>query len=398
MISISLFCRTSTLAGALLGLVLDQPQLFAQAKKVALPPPNATPSASNPAKVVAQPAGKTLNLPAGFAAEEFASGFQKPRYMLELPGGTVLVTESVADGAVLVVKPGLAPKKLITGLDRPFGMALWKDYLYVAEAQAIKRYKLDAKAVTVGAAEEIVPLKGYGKGHWTRGLAFDKKGEKLYVSLGSSSNIDPGDPKDRAVVNVYNPDGSGHQVLAGGLRNPVSIHMNPVSGKLWSTVQERDGLGDDLVPDFFTEIKPGAFYGWPYAYIGPNEEPRRKGEAPDLVAKTIVPDVILPAHAAVMDFTFCTSKKFPAKYRNGAFLAYRGSSNRAKRVGYSVVFVPFKDGKPSGPPEEFLSGWMMGADEKEVWGRPVGVLQLADGSLLVSEDGNNKIWRVWYKG
>lgn len=385
-------------ACALLGVVLGQPSLLAQSKKVTLPPPNATPSASNPAKVVAQPAGKTLNLPAGFVAEEFATGFQKPRYMLELPGGPVLVTESVADGSVLVVKPGSAPQKLITGLDRPFGMALWKDYLYVAEAQAIKRYKLDAKAVTVGAAEEIVPLKGYGKGHWTRGLAFDKKGEKLYVSVGSSSNVDPGDPKDRAVVNVYNPDGSGHQVVAGGLRNPVSIHMNPVSGKLWSTVQERDGLGDDLVPDFFTEIKPGAFYGWPYAYIGPNEEPRRKGEAPELVAKTVVPDVVLPAHAAVMDFTFCTSKKFPAKYRNGAFLAFRGSSNRAKRVGYSVVFVPFKDGKPAGPPEEFLSGWMMGADEKEVWGRPVGVLQLADGSLLVSEDGNNKIWRVWFKG
>ena len=372
--------------------------VFGQPKKVELPPPNATPSTSNPAKVVAKPADRQLKLPAGFAAEEFASGFTKPRFMLELPGGTVLVTESVADGSVLAVTPGTSPKKLITGLDRPFGMALWKDYLYVAEAQAVKRYKLDAKAVSVGAAEEIVPLKGYGKGHWTRGLAFDKKGEKLYVSVGSASNVDPGDPKDRAAVNVYNPDGSGHAVVAGGLRNPVSIRINPDSGKLWSTVQERDGLGDDLVPDFFTEIKPGAFYGWPYAYIGPNEEPRRKGEAPELVAKTVVPDVILPAHAAVMDFIFSSSKKFPAKYRNGAFLAYRGSSNRAKRVGYSVVFVPFKAGKPAGPPEEFLSGWMMSPDDKEVWGRPVGLLQLSDGSLLVSEDGNNKIWRVWYKG
>jgi glucose/arabinose dehydrogenase len=195
---------------------------------------------------------------------------------------------------------------------------------------------------------------------------------------------------------VYNPDGSGHEILATGLRNPVSIRWNPVSGKLWSTVQERDGLGDDLVPDYFTEVKKGAFYGWPYAYIGAHEEPRHKGEAPELVKKSIEPDVVLPAHASVMDFIFYTGKQFPKKYANGAFLAYRGSSSRTKRFGYSVVFIPFKNGKPAGDPEDFVTGWMLGEDKKEVWGRPVGLLQMSDGSLLVSEDGNNIIWRVSY--
>jgi glucose/arabinose dehydrogenase len=375
-------------------LSLSAPAPAAETGKVKLPAPYHTPSATNGPKVIPQPDGRQLSVPDGFRVEEFAGGFQKPRYMIQLPGGTVLVTDSVAKGSVYAIGADRSKKPLLTGLDRPFGMALWKDYLYVSEAEAIKRYKFNAKTMEIGAAETVVPLTGYGKGHWTRSLVFDRKGQKLYVSVGSGSNVDAGDPKDRAAVNVYNPDGSGHEILASGLRNPVSIRWNPVGGKLWSTVQERDALGDDLVPDFFTEVKPGGFYGWPYAYIGPNEEPRRKGESPELVKKTIEPDVLLPAHVAVMDFIFYTGKQFPAKYRNGAFLAYRGSSNRSKRVGYSVVFVPFKGGKPAGPPEDFLTGWMMGADQREVWGRPVGLLQMADGSLLVSEDGNNKIYRI----
>lgn len=382
----------------LLGLTLSAGFALAQSNKVNLPAPNPAGSTANGAKVVPQPPGKQLQVPAGFAVEEYASGFSKPRGLLQLPGGQILVTESIAKGGVYVVEKGQPKKPLIEGLDRPFGLALWKDYLYVSESQAIKRFKLDAKALTVGPAEVVVPLTGYDKGHTSRSIAFDKKGRKMYVSVGSASNIDLGDPENRAAINVYNPDGSGHEVMAGGLRNPVSVRVNPVSGKLWVTVQERDGLGDELVPDFFTEVKPGAFYGWPYAYIGQNEEPRHKGKNPAAVAKTIVPDVLLPAHAAVMDFIFYTGKQFPAKYKNGAFLAYRGSSNRAKRLGYSVVFVPFSGGKPAGTPENFLTGWMLGEDQKEVWGRPVGILQLADGSLLVSEDGNNKLWRITFKG
>ena len=370
----------------------------AENKKPQLPAPFVTPSATNPPKVVPQPDGRQLTVPAGFTVTEFASGFTKPRIMLQLPGGAVLVTDSIANGSIIALTDnGKTRKPLITGMARPFGMAFHDGYLYVSEDEAIKRFKVDEKALTVGAAESLVSLKGYTKGHWTRSIAIDSKAKKLYVSVGSGSNVDTGDPANRAAINVYNMDGSSPEIFATGLRNPVSIKFNPASKQLWTTVQERDGLGDDLVPDFFTSVKKDAFYGWPYAYIGPNEEPRHKGEAPEKVAKTVVPDVILPAHVAAMDFTFYSGKLFPAKYKNGAFIALRGSGNRSKRIGYSVVFIPFKGGKPAGAPEDFLGGWMMDAGQKEVWGRPVGVAQLNDGSLLVSEDGNNKIWHISYK-
>ena len=363
--------------------------------KVKLPAPYATPSASNSSKLIERPAGAKLTVPPGFKAEDWGSVFKKPRFMVQLSTGTVLVADSIPKGSVVAVTNGVH-KDLISNLDRPSALALWKDYLYVAEAEAIKRYKVDATALTVGPAEMVVPLKDYGKGHWTRSLAFDKKGEKLYVGVGSGSNIDLGDPEDRAAINTYNPDGSGHQIFATGLRNPVTIRINPANQVLWATVQERDGLGDGLVPDFFTSIGKGKFYGWPYAYIGANEEPRHKGVKPDLVAKSVEPDVVLPAHAAVMDFIFYTGKQFPAKYRNGAFLVYRGSANRADRLGYSINFLPFKGGKPVGDPVEFLGGFMLGQNSRDVWARPVGILQMNDGSLLLSEDGNNKIYRISY--
>lgn len=370
----------------------------ADPKKVQLPAPYHTPSATNPPKVVGQPDGRQLTVPAGFTIKEFAGGFKKPRIMLQLPSGPVLVADSVPGGSVIALTNfGKQRKDLITGLARPFGLALHQGYLYVSEDEAIKRFKLDESNLSAGPAESVVSLKGYNKGHWTRSIAFEPKTGKMFVSVGSGSNVDTGDPANRAAINVYNPDGSGHQIFATGLRNPVSISFHPTSRQLWTTVQERDGLGDDLVPDFFTSVKQGAFYGWPFAYIGPNEEPRHKGAAPDMVAKTIAPDVVLPAHVAAMDFLFYTGKQFPSRYRNGAFIAQRGSGNRSKRIGYNVVFIPFKGAKPNGPPEEFLGGWMMDAGQREVWGRPVGIAQLTDGSLLVSEDGNNKIWHLSYK-
>jgi glucose/arabinose dehydrogenase len=371
----------------------------ASSRKFTLPAPDPAGSKPNPPKMIPQPAGATLHVPQGFRTELYAKGLDKPRCMVQLPSGEVLVTEATAKGAVAMLSSAGSEKRVvISGLDRPFGMALFDGYLYVAEAEAIKRYKLDGKSMPSASGEVVVPLQGYGKGHWTRSIAFDTKAKKMYVSVGSGSNVDPGDPADRAAINVYNPDGSGHAVIAGGLRNPVSIRFHPVSRKLWATVQERDGLGDELVPDFFTEVRKGAFYGWPYAYIGSNEEPRLKGQKPELVKKAIEPDVLLGPHVAVMDCAFYTGSQFPARYKNGAFLAYRGSSGRTKRTGYSVHFVPFSGGKPSGPPEEFASGWMLGEDVKEVWGRPVGLVQLNDGSLLVSEDGNNTVWRISYGG
>ena len=228
-------------------------------------------------------------------------------------------------------------------------------------------------------------------------LPFSKDSTKMYVAVGSSGDLVEGDPENRAAINEYNPDGSGARVYATGLRNPVGLRVQPETGRLWATVQERNELGDELVADFFTSVQPGGFYGWPYAYLGPHEDPRLIGKQTELVKTALVPDVVLQAHCAVLDFTFYEGKSFPAKYRQGAFLANHGSSNRADRVGYSLSFVPFKNGKPTGKPQDFVTGWMTGAGEKEVWGRPVGLLSLRDGSLLVSDDGGKKIWRVAYQ-
>jgi glucose/arabinose dehydrogenase len=279
-----------------------------------------------------------------------------------------------------------------------FISALTDGYLYVGEPESIKRYKYDAKAMTAGPGQEIISLKGFGGGHWTRSLLFSNDGKRLCVGTGSGSNVSPGEDPRRAAINCYNPDGSGHEILASGTRNPIGLHYYPGTDTLWAAVQERDELGDDLVPDYFTHIQKGAFYGWPFAYAGPHEDPRNKGMRPDLVDKTIPGDVLLGSHVAVLDFIFYTGSQFPKEYQGGAFLAYHGSWNRAQRVGQSIAFIPFKDGKPSGPIREVLTGWMLGPDKREVWGRPVAILQLPDGSLLISEDGNNRIWHLSYHG
>jgi glucose/arabinose dehydrogenase len=218
----------------------------------------------------------------------------------------------------------------------------------------------------------------------------------MYVSVGSGSNVDAGEDPRRAAINSYNPDGTGHSIYASGMRNPVDIHWYPGSDVMWAAVQERDALGDDLVPDYFTHVTPGGFYGWPYAYIGPHEDPRRKGEHQELVAKTIVPDVLLGSHVAVLSFDFYQGSQFPARYKGGAFLTFHGSWNRSSRVGQSIAFIPFRDGKPSGPREDFLTGWMIAPESKKVWGRPVGICEMADGSMLISDDGGKKVWRVSY--
>ena len=365
---------------------------------VTLPAPYATPSSNNQPRVVGRPAGAQLKVPTGFSIEEYLSDFQIPRYMLLGPNKELLVADSGRNGSGCVwIFQGKERKKLIEGLDRPYGLAFWKDYLYVGETLSIKRYKYDAKAMSAGPGEEVVSYKDFGMGHWTRSVLFDRKGEKMYVGVGSQSNVDAGENPLRAAINRYNPDGSGHETFASGTRNPIGLHWYPGTDVLWAAVQERDALGDDLVPDYFTHIQQGGFYGWPFAYAGPNEDPRRKGENPALVAKTIKGDVLLPAHVAVLDFTFYTGKQFPKQYQGGAFLAFHGSWNRSQRIGYEVAFVPFENGKPSGAAQDFLTGWMTDAASRDVWGRPVGVLEMPDGSLLVSDDGGRKIWRVSFK-
>lgn len=384
------------------------------AAAVNLPPPYATPSADNHPTVIAKPAQAQLHLPAGFNISVWAQGFEMPRYMLRGEHSEILLSDSGGNakaaavghgrtggntGKVYVFPDGQASgrKELLSGLNRPYGLALWRNYLYVAEADSVKRYPYDASASTVGKPEEVISLRGFDKGHWTRGLLFDSSGSKLYVGIGSAGNVDTGEDSRRAAINRYDPDGRNHEIFASGTRNPTAIHWYPGSNTLWAAVQERDDLGDNLVPDYFTHVEAGQFYGWPYAYIGQHHDPRIR-DSRNMTAKTVVPDVLLGSHVAVLDFTFYTGQQFPAEYRGGAFLAYRGSWNRSARVGYEVAFLPFRNGKPEGQPRDFLTGWMISPQNKDVWGRPVGILELKDGSLLVSDDGGRKIWRITYNG
>jgi len=381
------------------GLLIAAGAFALQVSRVKLPEPYHTPPANNRPQVIARPEGTKLVLPKGFEIEVYAEGFERPRYMMLGPGRELLLSDSMPNGkGAVYVLNGKDRRKIIEGLDRPYGLALWKDYLYVAETTSLKRYKYDAKAMSAGKGEEVVPMPDFGQGHWTRTVQFDAEGKKMYLTIGSGSNVSTGEDARRAAINRYNPDGTGHEIYATGLRNVIGLRWYPGAATLWAAVQERDGLGDDLVPDYFTTVKQGGFYGWPYAYIGPHEEPRNKGEKPDLVSKTITPDVVLGAHVAVLDHIFYTGRQFPKQYQGGALLALHGSWNRAKRVGYSVVWIPFKDGKPAGSTQDFLTGFMLDPDKREVWGRPVGLLQMPDGSVLVSDDGGNKIWRISYKG
>ena len=365
-----------------------------------LPEPYHTESATNPPRLIPRPKQASLSVPEGFVVEEYLSDFLRPRFMLLGPEGEVLLSD-IAAGVVYVIRDKVAAP-LISNLDRPYGMAFYQDWLYVAETSSVKRYKYSSKQGSVGQGEEIIPLDSYATGHITRSILFDETVGKLYLTVGSASNVELGEPPIRAAVSRYNADGTGYELFATGIRNPIGLKWYPYangteSKVLWATSHERDGLGDDLVPDYFTRVQEAGFYGWPYAYIGPHEDPRHPGVAPDKVRQTLYPSVLLGSHVGSMDFTFYTGTQFPEKYQGGAFLALHGSWNRSKRTGYKIVFVPFKKGQPVSGPEDFLTGWMLAEDKKEVWGRPVAVLQMPDGSLLISDDGAGKLWQVSYR-
>ncbi len=362
-----------------------------------LPAPYATPSAGNPPIVTGPPNGARLHLPPGFRINVFAGGFDDPRTMLLAPNGDVIVAEP-GGGRITILRDanhdGVAEarSKFASGLNSPFGLALLGGYLYVGNEDAVVRYgyhpgELEAS----GKPQTITPLPGGG--HSTRGLLVSRDGTKLYVSVGSASNVSREDPP-RAAILIMNPDGSGRRTFASGLRNPIGMALEPHGGALWTVVNERDGLGDDLVPDYATEVRDGAFYGWPYAYLGRHEDPRRRGERPDLVARTIAPSLLIQAHSAPIGMAFYTGTMFPAEYRGNAFVALHGSWNRTKRTGYKIIRIPFKNGQPTGGYDDFLAGWMTDEDSKRVWGRPACLLVLGDGSLLISDDGAGKIWRV----
>ncbi len=391
-----------------------------------LPPPFHTPWFRKPTRVVAMPDGHQLTVPPGFTVNLFADKLQFARFMALAPNGDVLLAEPIRGAAKITVlrdadKDGVAETRetFTTGLNRPFGLAFWKNYLYVGNNDSVVRFTYKpGQTAADGPPEKVADLppsdaaldedtasrlhidlnqtRGYN--HWTRNLVFNPAGTKMYVTVGSSTNATPESDARRAAINEYDPDGTAHRVFASGLRNPVGLAYFPGTNTLWTAVNERDQLGDDLVPDYITSVRDGAFYGWPYSYIGQHVDPTVKAPRPDLVAKAIVPDVLLPSHSAALGLIFYTGSQFPAEYRHSAFVALHGSINRSKLSGYSVVRVPFGNGKPSGPPEDFLSGFIARDDEdKQAWGRPVGLLQMPDGSLLVSDDGGNRVWRVSYR-
>ena len=370
-----------------------------------MPKPFETKSAMRSSKEVPQPSDAKLFLPKGFRVNVFAEGnFREPRWMTLAPNGDVFLSDSRANSIIVLRdknKDGVAEERFVFSdkLSQPFGMAFHKDWFYVANTDSIVRFKYQSgQTAAIGEPEKLVQLTpgGYNQ-HWTRNIIFSPDGSKMFVSIGSATNVSvEADPR-RAAISVYDPDGRNHRIYAGGLRNPIGLAWNPKTGDLWTAVNERDGLGDDLVPDYVTSVKDGGFYGWPYSYIGSIEDPRRKGEAPELVSKAIVPDVLLTSHSAALGIVFYEGKMFPKEYQGDAFVALHGSWNRQKLTGYKIIRVRFKDGKLVGNSyEDFLSGWLPDENSNEVWGRPVGLLVAPDGALLITDDGGNKVWRVSY--
>jgi glucose/arabinose dehydrogenase/cytochrome c2 len=411
----------------------DTPGRVHRIDAASLPPPYSTPSASNNPRIVARPADGKLAVPPGFRVEVFANGLAGPRKMLVAPNGDILVSE-MRGGRISVLHPApdgaRAAKTEIysQGLSLPFGLAFYPNaknpqWLYVAETNRVIRYAYAVGNVAPSSpAEVVVPYLPSGGGHSTRDIAFSADGAQMFVSVGSGSNVAETMPKktpgeiraweathglgaawdreaDRAAVLVFDAKSpAGPKLYATGLRNCVSLTTQPANGSLWCTTNERDALGDDLVPDYSTRLTPGGFYGWPWYYIGSNQDPRLKDQRPDLNGHVLVPDVLYQSHSAALNLTFYTASTgrsaFPAEYVGDAFAAFHGSWNRSLRTGYKLVRVHMKNHLPSGDYEDFLTGFIV--DNQSVWGRPVATTELADGSLLMSEDSGGIIYRISY--
>lgn len=377
-----------------------------------LPQPFGTDSASKPPQVIPPPQSPVLRVPPGFVVNVFADNLDAPRWLALTPTGDVLVTETRqnrirllrdANGdGVAEVRQNFATSE--NGLNIPFGMAFAPGYFFLGNTAEVRRFPyINGQQKLTGTGQKIADLPGGGYNqHWTRNVVISPDSKKLYVSVGSQSNADI-EPLPRASVQVMNLDGKNQQTFASGLRNPVGLDFHPKSGQLYTTVNERDGLGDDLVPDYLTRIRQGQFYGWPYTYLKPNLlDPRHvqngTSQRPDLAAKTLMPDVLFQAHSAALGVQFYDGKTFPKKYHHGAFVAFRGSWNRNAGTGYKIVFVPFNAKfRPEGYYEDFLTGFLTDPSGPKTWGRPVGLLVLPDGSLLFTEEGNNRIYRVQYR-
>lgn len=372
-----------------------------------LPPPYATVSAVNFPTLVPQPPGVMPQVLKGFRVEKFAFNLVNPRMIRTAPNGDIFVSESQANRIRLLRDAdgdGIPEVSEIfaEGLNLPFGIAFYPvgdnpQYVYVANTDSVVRFPYHCgDTVARGPSEMIINNLPTG-GHITRDVVFSKEGTRMYVSIGSMANVSDDEAEaGRARILEFTPDGGNERVFAYGLRNPVSMAIQPGTGQLWVTVNERDELGDDLVPDYVTHVEDGGFYGWPWYYIGANPDPRLPGGRPDLVDKLIVPDVLEQAHSASLGLTFYTGDQYPHKYQNFAFAALHGSWNRSVRTGYKVVYLPIHDGRASGEYVDFMTGFV--TPEGDVWGRPVALTVGRDGALYVSDDGGNAIWRVSYVG
>jgi len=387
-------------------------------EEVNLPEPYATKSVSNNSKIIGWDKNATPTAPEGFMVSNYADSFDHPRWIYVADNGDVFVAESNSPHSALekvtgknksadrisllrdANGDGIAETRTVflKGLNMPFGMLIIGDNFYVANTDGVVQYPYKAGSNSITAqGKKIVSLPA-GPRHWTRNIVTNAAKNKIYIAIGSSSNVaEDGIEKEARRANILevNLDGTGEKIYASGLRNPVGMDWAPGTGTLWTAVNERDELGDELVPDYLTSVKEGGFYGWPYSYFGQHEDPRLKDKnRPDLVKQALVPDVSLGSHTASLGLTFYKANAFPEKYQGGAFIGQHGSWNRSTLSGYKVVYVPFKNGKPAGKQEDFLTGFIADGAKSEVHGRPVGVAVLKDGSLLVADDGANILWRV----
>jgi glucose/arabinose dehydrogenase len=382
-----------------------------------LPPPHTTASVDNGPHVVDRPATAWPQAPDGFKVELYADKLNNPRLIRTAPNGDLFVAESKADQVRVlhgVGRDGRVQRVEVFAHDlrQPFGIAFYPPgndprWVYVANTDSVWRFPYRGGDLVARGPHETITtqIQGGGRlrggGHWTRDLAFSPDGKKMYVSVGSRSNNDDtdGNPAEEHRANILelNPDGTGLRVFASGIRNAVGIAVHPRTRELWASVNERDRLGDDLVPDYITHVKDGGFYGWPWFYIGGNPDPRHAGKHAELRDKVIVPDVLVQAHHASLEMVFYEGKQFPAAYQGDIFAAQHGSWNRTARTGYEVIRVPLhQTDHATGEYEDFLTGFVTA--DGQVWGRPVGVAVAADGALMVSDDGSNSVWRISYRG
>ena len=427
--------RNEVLTGqaAFVSSISVKPGLLRKVAVSDLPKPFATESVATKSRIVPRPPGVLPVAPRNFQVGLFATGLNVPRVIRVAPNGDVFVVES-SIGQVRVFR-GLSgdgkPEKnaiFATGFHEPYGIVFYPAgsdprWIYVANTDSVVRYPYASGDLTARGKPETVVAevpssrprdeeswRAYDRavktgqrppdhGHWTRDLAFSLDGKRLFIGVGSASNLD--DPDDhpsehhRADILEYTPEGKFVRIYASGIRNPSGIAVDPSTGQLWCSVNERDGLGDNLVPDYISHVEQGGFYGWPWYYLGGNQDPRLAGKHPELRTKVILPDVLLQSHTASLQMTFYDGKQFPTEYRGDIFASQHGSWNRSVRSGYEVVRVHLEHGKSDGTYEDFLTGFL--TSNGDVWGRPVGVATLSDGSLLVSDDGSGSLWRVSYK-